>query len=504
MLSSFENFVPTDVFPFFGGKSFCVSASFINSSNCGASIKRCIDYALKNSQDGFALNENGEKVSSDEILKDWSKDFGKNSNSKDAWHLVFSINEPCAYERVLNVLCQSVKDTLGLNFSGHKYAFVLHTHQNNPHVHVVLNKRDIFTNKKIHFNSKDEIRDFFDEARTAFAFSLGARGLKYENKNSLQKDLKREFAKIKSSIKLEVDDYTAKDKIQDYYSKMKDKNTELYKSTDKRINSMNDELNILKKQNAELLALFLQYVKKKNKKAFKLAKDLKQSNKIIHEKNKAVLKEIKRLDKISYKTTELNELWISHYKDRSNALVLLENFRSNFHKLYPKGKGISKADFENYKKVCRAIRIYRQRGGDEAVKYFDDSLIASRMLRRNESLFRLDKKLQVIEKSLYVLEHSNFSNDEKDSYKQILDNNKKFIADVAKKRFEFVQNKLLSAEKIDKKSFLFNEYFKGAIVLDIKPDEKLLKIKNEQNSSQIVKEVKKDKFKSNTIGGIER
>ena len=56
------------------------------------SIKRCIDYTLNNSIDGTAINEKGERVSSDEIMKNWSKDFGTNKNSKDAWHLIFSIN----------------------------------------------------------------------------------------------------------------------------------------------------------------------------------------------------------------------------------------------------------------------------------------------------------------------------------------------------------------------------------------------------------------------------
>lgn len=92
---------------------------------------------------------------------------------------------------------------------------------------------------------------------------MSARGLKYENKNFLDKDLKSEFNKIKSNIKLEVDSYTAKDKINDYYDKMQDKNKAKYDATTKRIEVMNDELEKLKKANKELLNLFLQYSKKK-------------------------------------------------------------------------------------------------------------------------------------------------------------------------------------------------------------------------------------------------
>ncbi|KAA3685474.1 relaxase/mobilization nuclease domain-containing protein, partial [Campylobacter fetus] len=157
------------------------------------SIKKCIDYALKNSLDGYAINEKGERVGSDEVMSAWSKDFGTNKNSKDAWHLMFSINEPCNDKSSLYALQDAVKDILGRNFQGHKYAMVLHTHQNNPHMHVVLNKKNNFTGKKIHFDSRLEIREFFDDARDAFAYALSARGLKYENKNFLDKDLKSEF-----------------------------------------------------------------------------------------------------------------------------------------------------------------------------------------------------------------------------------------------------------------------------------------------------------------------
>ncbi|MCZ6157013.1 relaxase, partial [Campylobacter ureolyticus] len=124
--------------------------------------------------------------------------------------------------------------------------------------------------------------------------------------------------------------------LQDYYFNMEDKNKEIYKTTKNKIDSMNDELNILKKQNAELLALFLQYVKKKNKRSYKLAKQLKANNQIIYKKNKALLSEINKLDKISYKINQINEMKMANYKDRSEALVLLENFKYNYHKLYPK------------------------------------------------------------------------------------------------------------------------------------------------------------------------
>ncbi|WP_195836289.1 relaxase/mobilization nuclease domain-containing protein [Campylobacter portucalensis] len=463
------------------------------------SIKRCIDYTIKNSLDGYAINEKEERVSSEEVMAEWKKDFGTNKNSKDAWHLMFSIKESCSNKRTLKALQDSVKSVLGSNFAGHKYAMVLHTHQNNPHVHVVLNKRNQFTNKKIHFDSKDEIRNFFDDTRSNFAYALSARGFKYENKNFLQKDLKREFNHIKSNIKLEVDDYTAKDKINNYYDKKQDINKEKYKATTSRIEVMNDELERLKKANKELLDLFLQYSKKRNKKAFKFAKELKQSNKIIKEKSIKILAEIKKINKLSYEATRLNEMKLENYKDRSNALILLENFNHSYNQLHPKNKGASKADWQNHKKVKRAIAVLRNQKDDNAIKYFDDSLVITRMLGSNESLFKLGKKLDIIDKNLYILEHSGLGIDEAKEYKKRLNDNKEFLAEVCHKRFDYVATKLLKDENLKGDEFLFKEYFKGVEILNLKPNERLLKIKKEADlKAKFSKspKVKKDKSKN--------
>ncbi|KAA3685478.1 relaxase, partial [Campylobacter fetus subsp. fetus] len=285
--------------------------------------------------------------------------------------------------------------------------------------------------------------------------------------------------KIKSNIKLEVDSYTAKDKINDYYDKMQDKNKAKYDATTKHIEIMNDELEKLKKANKELLNLFLQYSKKRNKKAFKLAKELKESNKIIKQESLKILSEIKKVNKLSFDATRLNEMKLANYKDRSNALTLLENFSYNYNKLYPKNKGASKADFENYKKVKRTIAILRDRKDDDAKKYFDDSLIVTRMLGRNESLFKLGKKLEILDKNLYILEHSELGIDEAKEYKKRLNDNKEFISDVCDKRFDYVATKLLKSENIKGDEFLFKEYFCGVALLNKEPNEKLLKIKKE-------------------------
>ena len=363
------------------------------------SIKRCIDYTLNNSIDGSAINEKGERVSSDEIMKNWSKDFGTNKNSKDAWHLIFAINEP--------------------------------------------------------------------------------RGLKYENKNAMHKDLKKEFSKIKSSINLEQDSYTAKDKTLEFYEQMQEKNKIEYNATSSRIKAMNDEIDLLKKANDELTRQFLLYVQKKGKKRFRLGKELKENNKILLQKRKDLIKEIKKLDSLSYKATQINDMHLAHYKDQSDTLKLLENFSYNFNKIYPHGKGSSKADWLFSKKVKRSIAVLRGRD-DNAKKYFDDSLVATRLLGRNESLFKLNKKLEILDQSLYILHHSELGDTEKNEFKKRLDDNKDFISDICKKRFSYIENKLLKSEKISKDDFLLKEYFKGVSMLDTTANERLVRIKNER------------------------
>ena len=449
-------------------------------------IKAVIDYTLKNSIDGLAINEKGERVSSEQIVKDWSKDFGTNKNSKDAWHLVFSINEPLDNERTLKALRESVEQVMASNFEGYKYSLVIHTHQNNPHAHVVMNKRNLETKKKIHFNSNSEIKEFFDDVRTNFAYALRERGLKYENKHALQKDLKAEFAKIKSNANIPLDEYNTKDRLNDFYLKKQERNNAKITATDTRIRVLKNECDELKKSNDELLQLYLQYVKKRNKRSYKLARELKEQNKILRAKRKKLLAEIKKIQHIEFNAKRLNEWQMSNYRDESKSIVLLENFIYNFHKLYPKNKNVSKADFENLQKVKKALAELRDRKDDNAKKYLDDSLLLTRMLGSNESLFKLGNKLEVLDKNLYILKISNFEADEALAWEKRLKGNKEFLLDVCEERFKFVEQKLLNSEKIDKNDFLFKEYFKGIELLDKKANERLLKIKNEK---RLIKDV---------------
>ena len=99
---------------------------------------------------------------------------------------------------------------------------------------------------------------------------------------------------------------------------------------------------------------------------------------------------------------------------------------------------------------------------------------------RNESLFKLNKKLEILDQSLYILHHSELGDTEKNEFKKRLDDNKDFIADICKKLFSYIENKLLKSEKISKDDFLLKEYFKGVSMLDTTANERLIRIKNER------------------------
>ncbi|WP_179854175.1 relaxase/mobilization nuclease domain-containing protein, partial [Helicobacter pullorum] len=102
-------------------------------------VENAMEYISKHSP---LLDEDNNIVDINNVLKDWEKDFGNKENSKDVWHLMFSIKE-ISTQKNLNILKKSVNEVMRDNFFGYKYVMALHTHQNNPHIHIILNKRNI-------------------------------------------------------------------------------------------------------------------------------------------------------------------------------------------------------------------------------------------------------------------------------------------------------------------------------------------------------------------------
>lgn len=162
-------------------------------SNIGAvGAKNALKYILTHSFRETLEDELGNEKSVEEVLKDWGIDFsktktilnGKVIQSREAWHLTFGIDEENTFSNI-NALKKSVRDAMEANFFEYRYVMVEHMHQSKPHVHVIVNKRNKYTGKKLHFKGKDEIREFFNKVRTDFADALNVNGSfqrQYENR----------------------------------------------------------------------------------------------------------------------------------------------------------------------------------------------------------------------------------------------------------------------------------------------------------------------------------
>lgn len=134
-------------------------------------LKNALSYALSHSETKVAINENFQEVRMEEILKDWQYDFSGKLETNEALHLVFSLKEQHS-EQMSHFLLLSSFQTIKNNLSQYKFALIPHTHQNYPHIHIILNKTNQMDGKKLHFKSKKECRDFFAQLREDFKNNL--------------------------------------------------------------------------------------------------------------------------------------------------------------------------------------------------------------------------------------------------------------------------------------------------------------------------------------------
>lgn len=151
-----------------------------------AHLRNALGYCLKNSSlnhnalqvllqesiaQGIAFDQCHQALSYEQILDDWSKDFSKNPHTNEALHLVFSLDE-IPSQRASEILQCALSETMQANFADYKYVMIPHNHQNRPHIHLIINKTNIFTKKKLHFKDKAEISNFFNTLREDFAYNL--------------------------------------------------------------------------------------------------------------------------------------------------------------------------------------------------------------------------------------------------------------------------------------------------------------------------------------------
>ncbi len=212
--------------------------------------KRAMDYTAKHGE--LVRDEFFNEVNYNDIAEQWNEQFEKLLENKSrvkncALHLVFSIDENCN-EKNLKALELSVYQTL-TNTLGYDYPFImkLHTHQNNPHVHVIINKTNKITNKQLRFNSKDSCKEFYHTLRETFKDYLFANSkgeLQYSNTPNIYKAIK--------DIETELDTLETQARNnksfrhENYFYKVLGSATSQIESLKKRENALFDHLDSLK------------------------------------------------------------------------------------------------------------------------------------------------------------------------------------------------------------------------------------------------------------------
>ncbi len=212
--------------------------------------KRAMDYIAKHGE--LVRDEFFSAVDYDDIAEQWNKQFErileKNSRIKNcALHLVFSIDENCN-EKNLKALELSVYQTL-TNTLGYDYPFImkLHAHQNNPHVHVIINKTNRITNKQLRFHSKDSCKEFYHTLRETFKDYLFANSkgeLQYSNTPNIYRAIKNIETELDALEKQARNNKSFRH--ENYFYKVLGSATSQIESLKKRENALSDRLDNLK------------------------------------------------------------------------------------------------------------------------------------------------------------------------------------------------------------------------------------------------------------------
>lgn len=441
-------------------------------SNLGKKgVKNAISYCVRNSESSFVANENGDKVSVKEILNDWEKDFGNNENSKEAWHLCFSIKENPTQEN-LNKLQESVSEVMQEKFYGYKYAMILHTHQNNPHIHIVVNKRNFLTNKKIHFENKGDIKEFFSDIREDFSYSLRARGLNYENKNALEKNLEASYQKKKERVDTLKTDF--REFFKNYYDEydFTIKNNKDLEDKKKKIANFMKENENLYKQKSNLIDLLVQYTEQKSKKRYQALKEIKKINQSLREQKSTIARELKELSLLEKQQDNFKQMQTKAIYATAHNVFIQKDFIKAYEKMYPNHKGASKTQIKDYFLVKSAIEKQTKEietNYRKVIKENNLDFLKTYNPALKTNAFKLVKSYKELEKNIYLLQNSSLESYETKNYIETLQKNQKFIQKLMDKRSEELEKKIKERMQKDKRiqhletrsksdNFLINEY----------------------------------------------
>lgn len=432
-----------------------------NISNLSAKgVKNALNYIIKNSDSNCCENQKGEKQKVEEVLEDWKQDFSGKNNAKEAMHLIFSIDEDFN-KKNLDALEKSVKETMQKNFYEYKYVMVKHTHQNNPHIHVLINKNNLYTSKKLHFKLKGDCKNFFNKIREDFKDSLNQNNKKFNYENRYKFEAELSFEQL----------FPHKQEKQDFSQIILENLIQIGKKisiNEQNISTIENEIEELKiKQNK----LSQDFLKSKN---FKLASSLKKIHKDIknkYQEKKNHFLELKNLRR-AYENYENQRKFFNHqdYSELQKQEEFIKIIQMPNNNIY---KNLSKSSIQAFKNIQSNLTLSKQKILENSLNYIKNNLIMFKIFNGNTSIFKIDSAIGVLNKDLNVLkdikidsENLKSSSDSEYTFKinkekinKLIEYNQdkqQELKNIISLRFEYIRDKINFLENHEES----NKYFK--------------------------------------------
>ncbi|TLE15947.1 hypothetical protein LS72_005150 [Helicobacter apodemus] len=409
-------------------------------------FKNALNYCIKHSEKFTCYDSENNELTTPDVFKKWEKDFGTNTNSKDVWHLVFSIKEQDSFVS-RSYLIQSAIETIKKNFPFNDFVFVPHWHQNNPHIHILLNKRNQITDRKIHFKDREEIRNFFNNLRNDFATSLNQRGYNYKNTMKLENDLEqnlKDLEKINLNSKIAL------------LNVLESQHTSLKKKID---NLENKRLNLrkliwdLRVEKKNLIVEALKNQMNKNKIYFQQFKEVKKLNeklKFFYSNYKDIDEEISKLKRDRNLTDNYMELdksfsndWASIFEKEKYLEFLKKNFKR---KHLPKKQQTLLNLFE------KEIILQKQTANDFTLDYIKTNLKHSKIFGEKANAFKLLEMKKILLKCSIMA----IRGEVHISYLDKINRNISFMDKTLEKKYQFLEKYLKNKQEIS--LFNFKEF----------------------------------------------
>ena len=329
------------------------------------------------------------------------------------------------------------------NFPFNDFVFVPHFHQNNPHIQILLNKRNQITDKKIHFDNREEIRSFFNNIRNDFAMSLNQRGYNYKNTMRLENDLEQN---LKDLEQINLNSKVA------LLNVLESQRTSL----EKKIDNLEDKRLKIKKiiwdirtEKNKLIKEALKNQMENNKIYFTQFKEVKALNEKFRfycDNYKDIDDEISKLKRdrtLTDNFLELNKTFSNDWASIFEKEKYLEFLKSNF-----KRKNLVRKQQTLMNIFEKEVALQKQSLNDSTLDYIKTNLKHSKVFGEKTNAFKLIEMQNILAKcSLMVIKGQVHI-----SYLDKINKNINCIHQTLEKKYLFLENYLKNKKEIS----LFN------------------------------------------------